>query len=133
VQHYNTGSVLGLDGVAYSSANADFHVAMADMLLQGFPVAGNQSRFFAALRPDQVAIGLPAATQAAGSGYTPPAEVQRALNYIIRGQSFGGRYVLRNSAGYPDFRGLMTWSINWDRFNNFEFSDSHRAFLDGLP
>jgi chitinase len=27
----------------------------------------------------------------------------------------------------------MTWSINWDRFNNFEFSSSHRAFLDGLP
>jgi chitinase len=133
VQHYNTGSVLGLDGVAYSSANADFHVAMADMLLQGFPVAGNQSRFFAALRPDQVAIGLPAATQAAGSGYTTPAEVQRALNYIIRGQSFGGRYTLRNPAGYPDFRGLMTWSINWDRFNNFEFSSNHRAFLDGLP
>jgi chitinase len=133
VQHYNTGSVFGLDGVAYSSANADFHVAMADMLLQGFPVAGNQSMFFPALRPDQVAIGLPAATQAAGSGYTPPAEVQRALNYIIRGQSFGGRYVLRNPAGYPDFRGLMTWSINWDRFNNFEFSSSHRAFLDGLP
>jgi chitinase len=133
VQHYNTGSVLGLDGVAYSSGNADFHVAMADMLLQGFPVAGNQSRFFPALRPDQVAIGLPAATQAAGSGYTPPAEVQRALNYIIRGQSFGGRYTLRNPAGYPDFRCLMTWSINWDRFNNFEFSSSHRAFLDGLP
>jgi chitinase len=133
VQHYNTGSVLGLDGVAYSSANADFHVAMADMLLQGFPVAGNQSRFFPALRPDQVAIGLPAATQAAGSGYTTPAEVQRALNYIIRGQSFGGQYTLRNPAGYPDFRGLMTWSINWDRFNNFEFSRNHRAFLNGLP
>jgi chitinase len=133
VQHYNTGSVLGLDGVAYNSANADFHVAMADMLLQGFPVGGNQSRIFAALRPDQVAIGLPAATQAAGSGYTPPAEVQRALNYLIRGIPFGGRYTLRNPAGYPDFRGLMTWSINWDRFNNFEFSRSHRAFLNGLP
>ncbi|MCI0660643.1 MAG: glycosyl hydrolase family 18 protein [Acidobacteria bacterium] len=133
VQHYNTGSVLGLDGVAYSSANADFHVAMADMLLQGFPVGGNQTRFFPALRPDQVAIGLPASPQAAGSGYTTPAEVQRALNYLILGRSFGGRYVLRNPAGYPDFRGLMTWSINWDRFINFEFSRSHRAFLNGLP
>ncbi|HKX31330.1 MAG TPA: carbohydrate-binding protein [Blastocatellia bacterium] len=133
VQHYNTGSVLGLDGVAYSSGNADFQVAMAEMLLQGFPVGGNTGRFFPGLRPDQVAIGLPAAPPAAGSGYTTPAEVQRALNYLIRGISFNGRYTLRNPAGYPDFRGLMTWSVNWDRFNNFEFSRSHRAFLDGLP
>ncbi|MBO0798987.1 MAG: chitinase, partial [Blastocatellia bacterium] len=133
VQHYNTGSVLGLDGVAYSSGNADFQVAMADMLLQGFPVGGNQSNIFPALRPDQVAIGLPASTQAAGSGYTPPAEVEQALNYIIRGIPFGGRYTLRNPAGYADFRGLMTFSINWDQFNNFVFSSSLRAFLDGLP
>jgi chitinase len=92
VQHYNTGSVLGLDGVAYSSATADFHVAMAEMLLQGFPVGGNPNSFFPALRPDQVAIGLPAAPPAAGSGFTSPAEVQRALNYLILGRSFGGRY-----------------------------------------
>jgi len=133
VQHYNTGSVRALDGVAYSSANADFHVAMAEMLLQGFPVAGNTSRVFSPLRADQVAIGLPAAPPAAGSGFTPPAEVQRALDYLIRGIPFGGRYTLRNPAGYPGFRGLMTWSINWDAFNGFQFSNSHRAYLDSLP
>lgn len=133
VQHYNTGSVRALDGVAYSSANADFHVAMAEMLLQGFPVAGNTSRVFPPLRADQVAIGLPASTQAAGSGFTAPAEVHRALDYLIRGIPFGGRYTLRNSAGYPAFRGLMTWSINWDAFTGFQFSNSHRAYLDNLP
>jgi hypothetical protein len=50
VQHYNTGSVTALDGRAYSSATADFHVAMAEMLLAGFPVAHNANNVFPALR-----------------------------------------------------------------------------------
>ena len=133
VQHYNTGSVTALDGRAYSSGNADFHVAMAEMLLRGFPIAHNANNVFPALRQDQVAIGLPAIPQAAGSGFTPAPEVQRALDYIIKGQSFGGVYVLRNPAGYRAFRGLMTWSINWDRFNGFSFSTPHRSYLNGLP
>jgi len=132
VQHYNTGSVTALDGQFYNSGNADFHVAMAEMLMTGFPVA-NTGRTFPGLRPDQVAIGLPANVNAAGSGYTAPAEVQRALNYLIRGQSFGGRYVLRNPSGYRSFRGLMAWSVNWDRFASFEFSRNHRAYLNSLP
>ncbi len=130
VQHYNTGCMLGLDGVCYNSANADFHVAMAEMLLQGFPVAGNQQ--FPALRPDQVAIGLPANTMAAGSGYTTPAEVHKALDYLIKGKPFGGQYTLRNLSGYHDFRGLMTWSVNWDKSSDYGFSNPHRVYLDAL-
>jgi len=133
VQHYNTGTVLGLDGVAYASATADFQVAMAEMLMTGFPVAGNPDRFFAPLREDQVMIGLPSSPQAAGSGYTPPAEVAKAINYLVRGQSYGGRYVLRRASGYPNFRGVMTFSVNWDRFNGFVFSRGVRPLLNGLP
>jgi chitinase len=133
VQHYNTGTVTALDGVAYGSGNADFQVAMAEMLLAGFPVARNPDRFFAPLREDQVAIGLPSSPQAAGSGYTPPAEVAKAVNYLVRGQSYGGRYVLRRAGGYPNFRGVMTFSINWDRFNGFVFSRGVRPLLNGLP
>jgi chitinase len=133
VQHYNTGTVAALDGQVYGSGTADFQVAMAEMLLQGFPVAGNPNLFFPALREDQVAIGLPASTQAAGSGYTPPAEIAKAINYLVLGRSFGGRYTLRKPAGYPNFRGVMTWSINWDRFTNFGFSRGIRPVLNGLP
>ena len=131
VQHYNSGCMLGLDGRCYSQGTPDFHVAMAEMLLQGFPVAGNPTSF-PALRADQVAIGLPAAPAAAGGGYTTPANVHKALDYLIKGVPFGGNYTLINSGGYPDFRGLMTWSINWDIANGYEFSNSHRAYLDGL-
>jgi chitinase len=130
VQHYNTGSVEGLDGKAYAQGTADFHVAMAEMLLQGFPVGRNSSNVFPALRPDQVIIGLPASPQAAGGGYTTPANVQKALDYLIKGKSFGGTYVLRQASGYSGFKGLMTWSINWDKYFNSEFSNSHRAYLD---
>jgi chitinase len=133
VQLYNTGTVLGLDGVAYGSATADFMVAMSEMMITGFPVAGNTSRVFPGLRANQVAIGLPSSPQAAGSGFAPASEVAKALNYLVRGQSFGGRYVLRNAGGYPSFRGVMTFSINWDRFAGFTFSRGVRSALNGLP
>ena len=133
VQHYNTGTVAALDGQIYASGTADFQVAMAEMLLQGFPVGGNPNLFFPALREDQVAIGVPASTQAAGSGYTPPAEIAKAVNYLVFGRSYGGRYILRKPAGYPNFRGVMAWSINWDRFTNFGFSRGIRPVLNSLP
>jgi chitinase len=131
VQNYNSGSVTALDNQVYGMGNADFHVAMTEMLLTGFPVA-NTGRTFPGLRPEQVAIGLPANVNA-GNGWTPVAEVQKALDYLIRGRSFGGRYVLRNQAGYRAFRGLMSWSINWDRFAGFDFSRNHRSYLNALP
>ena len=131
VQDYNSGSVVALDNQVYGMGNADFHVAMTEMLLTGFPVA-NTGRTFPGLRPDQVAFGIPANVNA-GNGFTPVPEVQKALNYLILGQSFGGRYVLRNPAGYRNFRGLMSWSVNWDRFAGFDFSRNHRQYLDSLP
>ncbi|HYF65196.1 MAG TPA: glycosyl hydrolase family 18 protein, partial [Herpetosiphonaceae bacterium] len=133
VQHYNSGGLEGLDGKVYSQGTADFQVAMGEMLLKGFPVGRNANNMFPALRPDQVAIGLPASPSGASGGYTAPAEVQKALNYLIKGQSFGGAYVLRTPGGYPKFRGLMTWSINWDRVNGYQFANNHRTYLDSLP
>ncbi|MDP8210727.1 MAG: glycosyl hydrolase family 18 protein [Candidatus Stygibacter australis] len=133
VQHYNTGSMYGLDGNLYDPATADFHVAMAEMLMAGFNVdVGGSNIFFEPLLPCQVAIGLPASPNAAGTGYTTPLVVQEALDYLIMGYSFGGTYQLANPDGYYGFRGLMTWSINWDADNNFEFSSSHRLYLDNF-
>ncbi|SDG04231.1 glycosyl hydrolase family 18 protein [Chitinophaga filiformis] len=129
-QLYNTGSVMGLDNKVYNSATADFIVSMTEMLLQGFPVSGT-SQTFPALREDQVAFGLPAAPGAAGSGYTAPAEVKKALNYLTKGQSYGGGYTLRKAAGYPGLRGIMTWSVNWDKVNNSEFAANYYPYFFG--
>jgi chitinase len=133
IQHYNSGPMEALDGRIYSQGTVDFHVAMAEMLLVGFPIAHDPSRTFPALPPEKVLIGLPASPAAASGGYTPPAEVQRALDVLIRGHPTSGTYTLRNPVGYPGFRGLMTWSINWDAANGYLFVNSHRPYLDRLP
>ena len=65
---------------------ADFHIAMTDMLLAGFPVAGNAATCSRALRPDQVAIGMPASVNA-GNGYVPPAEVHKSLDCLTKGRT----------------------------------------------
>ncbi len=49
----------------------------------------------------------------------------------MKGQSCGG-YTLRGGAS-PALRGLMTWSINWDRYYNWEFQNSHAPYLAALP
>ncbi|REH47561.1 putative secreted protein (Por secretion system target) [Tenacibaculum gallaicum] len=130
VQHYNTGSMFGRDGKIYQPATADFHVAMSEMLITGFKV-GQTGLNFPGLRANQVAIGLPAEPRAAGSGYTSETVVQQALDYLIKGVSYPNR-TYTTSTTYPEFRGLMTWSINWDLANNAVFSTSHRAYLDNL-
>jgi chitinase len=129
VQDYNSGPVMGLDGQYHNMGGADFHIAMTDMIKAGFPVA-RTGHTFPGLREDQIAFGLPAAVSA-GNGYTPPAAVHDALNCLARNQSCGG-YALRGGAS-PALRGLMTWSINWDRYYGWEFQNSHEPFLNGLP
>jgi chitinase len=67
---------------------ADFHVAMTDMLLTGFPIEGNPANVFPPLRQDQVAVGLPASGNA-GNGFTTVAEVRRALDCLVKGLGCG--------------------------------------------
>ncbi|MFD8142776.1 chitinase [Streptomyces sp. NPDC059708] len=125
VQDYNSGPITGLDGQYHSMGGADFHTAMTDMLLTGFPVAGDTSRVFPPLRPDQVAIGLPA-TPNAGNGHTPPAEVDKALDCLTKRVNCG---TYQPHGTWPGLRGLMTWSVNWDRFGGWEFSRNFDAYF----
>ena len=129
VQDYNSGPVMGLDNQYHTMGGADFHIAMTDMVKAGFPVA-NTGQTFPGLREDQIGFGLPAAVSA-GNGYTAPAAVHQALDCLVKGQNCGG-YSLRGGAS-PAFRGLMTWSINWDRYYNWEFRNSHAPYLAALP
>ncbi|MFF3401178.1 chitinase [Streptomyces sp. NPDC002659] len=124
VQDYNSGSIMGLDNQYHSMGGADFHIAMTDMLLTGFPVAGDTTKVFPALRPEQVAIGLPASTQA-GNGHTVPAEVNKALDCLTKKVSCGS---YQTHGNWPSLRGLMTWSVNWDRYNQWEFSKNFDAY-----
>ncbi len=134
VQLYNTGSVNALDGVAYAQGEPDFIVSMTDMLIKGFEVAGTGITF-EGLDQTQVAIGLPACPSAApAGGYVTPSEVIQALTYLMEGVSFGGGYDLEDAV-YPNLRGVMTWSINWDASEDcgsaYEFADNTYDYLFG--
>lgn len=118
VQHYNSGMWTARDHTAYAPGTADFHAAMAEMLLQGFPVGGDPDHFFPPLRPEQIVVGLAASPEAVNGGYTAPLEVEKALQYL--------------ASGYTALRGIMTWSINWDAANRHQFSNAIRAYLDAL-
>ncbi|MCX4988099.1 MULTISPECIES: chitinase [unclassified Streptomyces] len=125
VQDYNSGSIMGLDNQYHSMGGADFHIAMTDMLLTGFPVAGDAGNIFPPLRPDQIAIGMPATTNA-GNGHVSPAEVTKTLDCLTKKTNCGS-YATHGT--WPGLRGLMTWSVNWDRFGGWEFSRTFDGYF----
>jgi chitinase len=129
VQDYNSGSIMGLDNQYHSMGGADFHIAMTDMLMAGFPVAGNTANMFPALREDQVAFGAPSSVSA-GNGYVAPAAIQQAVGCLVNGSNCGG-YTPRSGTN-PNFRGLMTWSINWDKYYGWEFQHENGKYLKSL-
>lgn len=132
VQHYNTGSLTGADGVIYFPGTTDFHVALSDMMITGFQAGGGNDpeNYFPGLRDDQMAYGLPSGKSSASSGFTSTQAAQDAVSCLVS-LTKCGNYVPAQAR--PNFRGLMTWSINWDEFDGFNFSKPHRAFLDTLP
>jgi chitinase len=118
-QFYNSGSMLGCDNnQAYSQGTVNFLVALACIQLQN------------GLRPDQVALGLPATTSAAGGGYVSPSVVNQALDCLARGTNCGS---FKPPATYPGIRGAMTWSINWDVTGGNGFANTVKPHLATLP
>ena len=133
VQLYNSGGMNGNDGNSYQQSTPDFIVAMTEMLLNGFEVGWGSGDMFPALRQDQVIIGLPACTKAAGGGYVSNDDLNKAVLALATGKSYGGRYKMQNPGGYPNLRGIMSWSINWDAATGFSFSKNARKIIDSLP
>ncbi|SHK61512.1 Chitinase [Anaerocolumna jejuensis DSM 15929] len=117
-QYYNSGTMLGQDGKVYAQGSVDFLTALAAIQLEN------------GLRPDQVGLGLPASTRAAGGGYVAPSVVNSALDCLTKGTG-GGSY--KPPRTYPALRGAMTWSINWDATNNYDFANTVSAKLNTLP
>ena len=125
VQLYNSGSMYGIDGNVYAQGTADFIVAMAEAAIQGFNTSAGM---FSGLPASKIAIGLPACLMAAGGGFTDTSIVKSALNYLMGRTPQPGSYSLSQTGGYPDLRGMMTWSINWDEVNScgssYQFADN---------
>ncbi len=118
-QYYNSGSMLGCDqAFAYSQGTEDFLTALACIQLSS------------ALRPDQVALGLPASGSAAGGGYLAPSVINNALDCLAKGTNCAG---FKPPATWPAIRGAMTWSINWDASNGYAFANTIKPHLGTLP
>lgn len=125
VQLYNSGPITGLDDQYHTMGGADFVIAMTDMLTAGFPVSGT-GQTFPALPPSTIGIGLPA-SQNAGNGFIAPSVVDAALDCLTKATGCGG-YTLHGGTN-PDLAGLMTWSINWDRYNDYQFSHNYDSYF----
>jgi chitinase len=117
-QYYNSGSMNGCDGNVYSEGTENFMTALACTELQG------------GLSASQVGLGLPASSSAAGSGYVSPSLVNDALD-CLAARANCGSFV--PSTAYPGIRGVMTWSINWDASNGYNFANTVAPYLATLP
>ncbi|MFI6439029.1 chitinase [Streptomyces sp. NPDC050759] len=118
MQYYNSGSMLGCDGKVYSQGSVDFLTALACIQLEG------------GLSPSQVGLGLPASTSGAGSGYVSPSVVNNALDCLTKATGCGS---FKPSKTYPDLRGAMTWSTNWDAAAGNAWSNTVGPHVHGLP
>ncbi|WP_317445116.1 glycoside hydrolase family 18 protein [Streptomyces collinus] len=118
MQYYNSGSMLGCDGKVYSQGSVDFLTALACIQLQG------------GLSPSQVGLGVPASTSGAGSGYVSPTVVNNALDCLAKGTGCGS---FKPAKTYPDLRGAMTWSTNWDASSGNAWSNAVGAHVHAMP
>ena len=118
-QYYNQGE----DGIwserhrIFLSQNDDANKAWFLEELTRAIVTGTQD--FMRIPADKFAIGLPASPDAALNGYVKnPADVAQALARL-------------SEEGF-DIRGLMTWSINHDAANQFEFARRYAPIVFGI-
>jgi chitinase len=118
MQYYNSGTMLGCDGRVYAHGSVDFLTAQACIQLE------------AGLAPSQVGLGLPAVPSAAGSGYVNPAVVNHALDCLTKRVNCGQ---FTPDRAYPGIGGAMTWSVNWDATNNYNFASTVSGHFAQLP
>ena len=116
-QYYNSGSMNGCDGGVYSEGNVDFITSMVCTAIQ------------AGLSPNQVGIGVPASSSAAGSGYVAPSVVENALNCLAKGTNCG---TYKPTTLWPTIGGVMTWSTAWDASNGNQFALNEGAFVRAM-
>ncbi|WP_303137237.1 glycosyl hydrolase family 18 protein [uncultured Eubacterium sp.] len=116
-QFYNTGGMNGYNGFNAQVGNADFLTSLATLLLEN------------GLRADQVALGLPSTPKAASSGYVSTDVISTAVTSLVNGTSSGS---FTAPKAYPTFRGVMTWSINWDATNDYAWAKSMDSLMDSL-
>ncbi len=123
VQLYNSGSMYGIDGNIYEQGTVDFILSQTEAVIHGFNTNGG---YFTGLRADQVAVGLPACSNAAGGGYVSADSVKAAIQYLRGLAPKPANY--SRAGSHPMLRGMMDWSVNWDAVttcgSRYEYANS---------
>ncbi|GAB3268170.1 hypothetical protein GCM10027296_47240 [Chitinimonas naiadis] len=130
VQYYNNGGFVYVDNRTLNEGTVDGLVGGSLMLIEGFKTNYGSGWEFKGLRPDQVAFGVPSGSRSANQGFVTAQTVNSALTCLTKLQNCGS--VVPKQA-YPTYRGVMTWSINWDKVDGFNFSVPTVNSLRALP
>ena len=126
-QDYNTPPLQGLDGNIYQAGTVDYHAAMTELMLHGFPVGRNIRYMFPPVPASKIAVGFL-------NSDTTPQIVTDAMNYIITGKAPAGtKYKLIKPKGYPAMRGAMFWTIDADRRGEYNYSNTVGPQLHSFP
>ncbi len=109
LQEYNSGSMPALDGKNYPEGNAAFIENITPVVISKWQLG---SITYQGLPASKVIVGLPATKNnaAPAGGFVPFEQVKSAMQ-SLRQQ-------------FPGVRGLMTWDINYDAANDYQFANS---------
>jgi len=126
-QDYNTPPLQGLDGNIFQAGSVDYHAAMTELMLRGFPAGRDRRHMFPPVPASKIAVGLLTSD-------TTPQVVEDAMSYIITGKAPAGtKYKLLQPGGYPAMRGAMFWTIDDDRHDEYKYSNTVGPLLHSLP
>tara|TARA_Y100000589_G_scaffold295529_1_gene302008 strand:+ start:947 stop:2965 length:2019 start_codon:yes stop_codon:yes gene_type:complete len=131
VQLYNSGSQYGLNGSIYNQGSADWILAMTEVVIRGFDGV-NDLGFYSGLPANKVGVALPGCHS---YDAVPHDEMEAAMRYLIGEGPKPGSYRLLEPDGYPDLRGMMTWSINSDKKckPSYGFVDTWSKVFTDMP
>lgn len=133
VQLYNaSGGSYGLDGTVYYEGTADFIVSQTEAIIKGFTCV-NSKGTYSGIDASKVAVCLPASSAAASSGYTAPATVKSAIDYLMGKGTKPGTYTLKTTGGYPGLKGMATWSINTDLDGSYAYVTNYASIFGNCP
>ena len=102
VQMYNTWAQV---------ETIDYAISYAYSLVQGFEVSSEGTTYNVTIPASKLALGFPASTQAAGSGWISPPAVVAAVQGLASNHTMHGI-------------SLMTWDIGWDFTAGWPFADA---------
>ena len=115
-QFYNAGGDIGYNGFNARYPSQSFITSLATMYIEN------------GLRPDQLAIGVPAMPNA--NGYISNDNLKAVVNSLVYKKPLDGFTPPRE---YKTLRGVMTWSINWDGTLNYDWGKYMSELMDSLP